>query len=142
MPVKQVVTTNFAFEILAETPEHFPPGSIEDFFYKNFSKLDTLLATFATIADVQQGSIIYAADTGTANVYAVAITPAPTLAAGLQLFFKAAHANTGASTLAINGGTAKAITKSGTSALVGAEISAGQIVLVVYDGTQFQMISI
>jgi hypothetical protein len=89
------------------------------------------------------GSIpLYGADTGAANAYAVAIIPAPTLAAGSRFLFKAAHANTGASTLAINGGTAIAITNSsgGNSALIGAEIGAGQLCLVVYDGTQFQLV--
>jgi hypothetical protein len=93
------------------------------------------------VAGVQQGSWKYAADTGTANAYAVALTPAPTLAAGLDLFFKAVHANTGASTLAVNGDAAKAITKTGANALVGAEINAGQVIHVVYDGTQFQLVS-
>jgi hypothetical protein len=97
--------------------------------------------TKATPAQVQQGSLNYAADTGSANAYAIALSPAPTLAAGLPLYFKASNANTGPSTLAVNGGTAKAITKSGATALAGAEISAGQIVLVVYDGTQFQLVS-
>lgn len=81
------------------------------------------------------------ADTGTANTYAVALAPAIALFTGMEINFKAAHANTGASTLALNGGTAKAITKSGATALAGAEISANQIVKVVYDGTEWQLIS-
>jgi hypothetical protein len=51
------------------------------------------------------------------------------------------HANTGASTLAINGGTAKAITKNGTTALAGAEISANQICCLLWDGTEWQLVS-
>jgi hypothetical protein len=80
-------------------------------------------------------------DTGVANAYAVAPSPALSVVSGAHLFFKAAHANTGASTLAVNGGGAKAITKNGTTALAGAEISANQIVHVVYDGTEWQLIS-
>ena len=80
-------------------------------------------------------------DTGTANTYAVTLSPAIALYAGMEINFKAVHANTGASTLALNGGSAKAITKSGTTALAGAEISANQIVKVIYDGTQWQLIS-
>lgn len=79
-------------------------------------------------------------DTGTANAYAVAIAGI-SLFTGLEFNFKAVHANTGASTLALNGGSAKAITKNGTTALSGSEISANQIVKVVYDGTEFQLIS-
>ena len=39
------------------------------------------------------------------------------LVPGLRLYFKAAHANTAASTLAVNGGAAKAITKPWTPRL-------------------------
>jgi hypothetical protein len=80
-------------------------------------------------------------DTGTANAYAVALPIVESPTAGMEINFKAAHANTGASTLALNGGTAKAITKSGTTALAGSEIAANQIVKVIFDGTQWQLIS-
>lgn len=92
-----------------------------------------------TIAGVQQESYTYAADTGAANAYVVALTPAPTLVAGSKVVFKAVHANTGASTLAVNGGSAVAITKQGSTALASGDIAAGQIITVIYDGTQFQM---
>lgn len=97
--------------------------------------LTAALLTFDT------SSALYA-DTGVANAYV--ITPgtitAPTT--GMKLRFKAAHANTAASTLALGAGATKAITKNGTSALAGAEISANQVVEVVYDGTQWQLVSI
>ena len=69
--------------------------------------------------------------------------PAPfTAYAAVQNFrFIAAGANTGAVTLNINGVGAKAITKSGSLPLTGAEIAAGQVVEVSYDGTQFQLVS-
>ena len=93
-----------------------------------------------TASAIQQQSYVYASDTGSANAYAVALSPAPTLVAGSTVVFKAANANTGASTLAVNGGSAIAIKKSGSTALSGGEISAGQIVAVVYDGTNFQLV--
>jgi hypothetical protein len=80
-------------------------------------------------------------DTGTANAYAVAFSPVTALFAGMELNFKCAHTNTAASTLAINGGAAKAITKNGTTALAGSEIVTNQIVKVIYDGTQWQLIT-
>lgn len=89
--------------------------------------------------DAKLGQLL--ADTGVANAYAVATPWAATLTAGLELTIKAAHANTGASTLAVNGGAAKAITKTGTTALAGGEISANQIIVVIYDGTEWQLIS-
>ena len=68
----------------------------------------------------------------------------PPVTVGVRVLVKMIHANTGASTLALtgwNGGSAKAITKNGTTALSGAEISANQIIQLVWDGTQWQMIS-
>jgi hypothetical protein len=93
----------------------------------------------AAIAEIQQQAYTYAADTGTANAYAVALTPAPTLVAGSSVVFKAANSNSGVSTLTVNGGSAIAIKKQGTVALAGGEISAGQIIRVVFDGTNFQL---
>ena len=57
--------------------------------------------------------------------------------AGQQIVFKAAHANTGASTLQVVGPSvalsAKALTKYGNAALAAGDIQAGQIVMVVYN---------
>jgi hypothetical protein len=83
---------------------------------------------------------VYAADTGAANAYAITYSPAPTVAAGSRFLFKALHTNTGASTLAVNGAATVPITDSVNAALIGGEILAGQLCLVVYDGTQYQLI--
>lgn len=95
----------------------------------------------ATQAGVQDQSYIYAADTGAANAYAVTLSPAPMLVAGSIVVFKATNGNTGASTLAVNGGSAIAIKKSVAADLSSGDIAAGQIVSVVYDGTNFQLIA-
>lgn len=95
----------------------------------------------AAITAIQQESYVYAADTGVANAYVVSLNPAPTIVAGSLLVMKAAHANTGASTIAVNGAAAVAITKNGASALVGGEIGAGQIVYLIYDGTEWQLLA-
>ncbi|MFC1612913.1 beta strand repeat-containing protein [Patescibacteria group bacterium] len=64
------------------------------------------------------------------------------LAAGLEVKFLAEAANTGAATLAIDGGTAKAIIEaSDLSALDANDIRNAMIVHLVYDGTQWQQIS-
>lgn len=88
------------------------------------------------------GNAALLADTGVANAYVITPGSVTVPTTGMKLRFKAAHANTGASTLALGAGTAKAITKNGTTALAGAEISANQVVEVVYDGTQWQLVSI
>lgn len=83
----------------------------------------------------------YADDTGAADAYAVTLDPAPAnYAAPLMVFFKAVNANTGASTLNVNSLGVKAIRKNGTAVLESGDISAGAVVCVVYDGTNFQLI--
>jgi hypothetical protein len=99
-----------------------------------------LAANVALKSAIQQEAYTYAADTGTANAYAVTLSPAPTIVAGSEVVFKAANANTGASTLALNGATAVAITKNGNStALASGDISAGQIITAKFDGTVYQI---
>jgi hypothetical protein len=91
------------------------------------------------IGAIQQEAYTYAADTGAADAYVVALSPKPTLKAGSVVVFKAANGNTGASTLAVNSGSPIAITKQGATALASGDIAAGQIVRVVFDGTSWQM---
>lgn len=106
----------------------------------------TKLATNAFVANaIQSNSFNFGVDTGTANAYAVTISPTPALIPGTSGptgSFQALHGNTGASTLSINGGTPIPIVRAtgGTiQALVGLEIQAGQMVQLAYDGTSFQM---
>lgn len=94
----------------------------------------------AAIAALQQSSYTFGgADTGVANAYVVSLAVAPTLVTGTQAQFKAAHANTGASTLNLNGTGVKPIVKAGGAALTGGEIGANYIVRVIYDGANWQM---
>lgn len=77
-----------------------------------------------------------ATDTGSANTYVCQITGTNVgLNAGTTVKFKAANANTTASTLQVNSLTAKALRKSGDIALVSGDIVANQIVEAVYDAT-------
>lgn len=77
-----------------------------------------------------------ATDTGSANSYICQITGANVgLNAGMTVKFKAANANSGASTLQVNSLTAKAIRKANDAALVSGDILANQIVECVYDAT-------
>ena len=79
---------------------------------------------------------------GTANAITATFSPALTaLTAGQIVAFIAASANTAGTTFAPNGLTAKNITKFGTVALQGGEIIANAIVLLGYDGTQWQLLS-
>jgi hypothetical protein len=58
-----------------------------------------------------------------------------------MFYFVAAGANTGAVTLNINSLGAKAVTRDGSTALAAGDINSGEIVVVVYDGTRFQMVN-
>ncbi len=95
-----------------------------------------------TSAQIQQQSFTYAADTGTANTYAVTLSPAPSsYTTGMVVMFKATNANTSASTINVNSLGAKTIKKENDQDLESGDIEAGQVVALIYDGTNFQMIS-
>jgi hypothetical protein len=81
----------------------------------------------------------YAVDAGAANAYVVTLDPAPTAyTAGMTIAFKAVNANTGASTVNANGLGVKTLKKKGNTDLSSGDIPAGMIVVVIYDGTNFQ----
>jgi hypothetical protein len=88
----------------------------------------------------------YGVGGGAANVYTVTLSPASpgvnqAYRTGVAYAFGAASANTGASTLSVDGLAAKAITKYGTVPLVANDIVNGQMCVVVYDGTRFQLLN-
>jgi len=83
--------------------------------------------------------IKYAVASGT-NSYTVSIPGITTLVEGLSVKIKFTNANTGASTLNINGLGAKEIRKSNGNALSGGNIKAGQICHLVYTGSVFQLL--
>jgi hypothetical protein len=89
-----------------------------------------------------EGALAFAADTGEANAYIAALSPAlDAYITGMPITFKAGNANTGASTIDINDLGAKTIKKNGNEDLTVGDILAGQIVTVVYDGTNFQIMA-
>lgn len=93
---------------------------------------------FVAMGQIQDGDGVYAADTGAADAYAIAPTPAITAyAAGQWFAFKAANANTGASTLDVSSLGTKSILWPDGTALSAGDIPANAIVEVRYDGTQF-----
>jgi hypothetical protein len=89
---------------------------------------------------VQDGSIVYAADSVGTDAYAVTLSPVPAAyTTGMTVTFKAGTANTGAATLNINSLGAKSIKKNNDVDLADSDIEVGQMVTVCYDGTNFQM---
>ena len=100
--------------------------------------LQTELATVPTAASLNEGRATYAADTGSANAYLVALPVTLTsYTAGLTVMFKASAANTGATTLNVDSVGVKNILRHDLSALSANDITINSIVTAAYDGTQF-----
>lgn len=97
--------------------------------------------------DTQRSTLLsdYVLDTSTSpNV--IVITPSPAISAyttGQQFSFKIANTNTSPTvSLNVNGLGAKNITKlNGTTSPVASDMVVGQMIIVEYDGTNFQMVS-
>lgn len=84
----------------------------------------------------------YAADAGSTDTYAITLSPVPAAyTAGMAVRFKANTLNTGAATLNVNALGAKTIKKNFNADLVTGDILAGQFIEVIYDGTNFQLLS-
>jgi hypothetical protein len=87
----------------------------------------------------------YAIDTGSANVYAITLNPAPAaLVAGQVFTFKAAHANTNtvasACTLNVNALGAVTLKKNKKNNLEKGDILTSSLLIVQYDGTNMQVL--
>jgi hypothetical protein len=100
----------------------------------------TVRTMYAAAGQVQDGTLSYLTSvSGTDTITAIAPVSMNAYVAGQTFRFIAANANTGAVTLNINSIGAKAITKNGTTALAASDIPANSVVIVTYDGTQFQI---
>jgi len=85
---------------------------------------------------------LYAADAEASDTYVITLAPVPAAYyAGMVISFKANTVNTGACTINVNTLGAKSIVKRFNVALDTADIKAGQFVQLIYDGTNFQIIS-
>ncbi len=96
-------------------------------------------------SQIIDGTVNTCIDAGTSGAYACNLTPAISgYVAGAQYCFKANTANTGAASLNLNSLGAKTIKKVQggiTTDLAASDIWAGQLVCVIYDGTNMQMTS-
>ncbi len=137
---------NFAVGINASinvAGQNSPTANIPFGGFKITGAADGTAATdYATVKQVQTRTVAYAADSVGTDAYAITLTPALTAYAVGQVFnFAPGTANTGAATLAINGLVAKTIKKDKNVDLSDGDLVTNQIVSVVYDGTNFQMLS-
>lgn len=106
-------------------------------------KWDSIPEAFTLTAPLTvNGGVNYAADAQSDDAYEVAIPGITALTAGLTVTFLANTLNTDAATLEITSvGDIDAILKLSDQALVTGDIEAGQIVVVVWDGSNWQMTS-
>lgn len=103
----------------------------------------TVRTQYGVAGQIQDGVYEYLTSVaGTNTITATAALGMTALATGAVYRFIAANTNTGAATLNINAIGAKNIYKNGTINLVAGDIPAGAAIQVLYDGTQFQLLSL
>ena len=111
--------------------------SVGDFFNIFITAAD--FGEFSQIGDLQAQSGNYAADTGTANAYVVALSPALTQHnLGMPIRVKFANANTGASTFNDGAGALQLVTPD-LQPLVAGNVQGGGIGTLIYDGARVQL---
>lgn len=85
----------------------------------------------------------YGEDTGTVNALVANVTPAPaSLTDGLIVAIKVLNGNTGATTLNLQGLGAESVVNADGTPLSGGQLTAGGYALFIFDGTNFQMMSL
>jgi len=111
-------------------PEGMPPSGVND----------AAREVMAAVARYRYDTDGVNSSTGTNTITLAASRTMTAYAQGDLFTFKAGGTNTGATTLNVDSLGAKNVYYQG-AALTGGEITNGQIVTVVYDGTQFQLIN-
>jgi hypothetical protein len=101
----------------------------------------TVASDAARLDQVQGGSATFITAAGTDTITGTTSPALTAYATGNQFSFLVANTNTGAVTINVDGIGAKAITRTGTTALVAGDMVAGQVVEIIYDGTRFQLVN-
>lgn len=103
----------------------------------------TATTDYARIDQIQNSSAVWLSSVSGTDTITASATPSPSAyAAGQSFRFVTAGSNTDAATINISGLGAKSLTKNGATALAAGELPSGAVVEIVYDGTQFQVISL
>ncbi len=103
---------------------------------------DVTLAADAVSAQIlQKGALIYVGVVGgTPNAITAATSPSFMPQAGSVISFKVSANNTAAVTLNVNGSGSSNVYKNNNAPLIANELKAGQVITVVYDGTDWEMV--
>ena len=102
----------------------------------------TVATDAATLGQVQSTAAKLLNSVSGVDTITAAGTPSVSAyAAGQMFYFVAAGDNTGAVTINIDSLGAKSVTRDGAVALAAGDIKSGEVVVIVYDGTRFQVVS-
>jgi hypothetical protein len=93
------------------------------------------------LSQLQAGTAQLLAVSGTDTLTALGTPTLTAYATGNLFYFVAAATNTTSVTLNVDGLGARSVTRHGSTALVAGDILAGEVCLVVYDGTRFQLLN-
>ena len=103
-------------------------------------RLEQAFDKLPTEDELKSGAVNYTVDTGVADIYVVTIPYATEYFEGLNILFKILNANTGASTIDVNGlGPKSMVSPDGTALEVG-DLVAGGATSIVYDGAVFRLV--
>ena len=116
-------------------------GALYKFIVK--TSADVLVGTYDNLPGVNDPTTVNTLITVT-GTNTLTGTATPTLTGyttGQQFTFTCVNTNTAGVTLNIDGNGAKNVYKTGTTPLAAGDLRAGKMALVVYDGTQFQLLN-
>jgi hypothetical protein len=114
--------------------------AVRNFMQKIYTNTTDIAANFTSF---QKDAPMWLGTVSGTNTLTGSLTPAITAyAAGQRVAFIVANTNTGGVTLNVNSLGAKTIYRlNGTTALIAGDFVAGQLVMLQYDGTNFQMLT-
>lgn len=117
-----------------------PDGTLKDGSVHTETAITDRIISYAKLKDIVFGTVA-----GSANVYTASVSPAPAALASGQVFYLLVPTivapNTGGSTINIGALGVKTIKKFGGQALYANDIPAGGAIMLMYDGTDMQLLS-
>lgn len=126
-----------------EAPTPLTAGSLARASHLN-SRMASLEAGFELLPDrlpLFQNRLTYLTAVGTADAIAVTLDPVPAAyVEGLRLVVKIASTNTGAATINVNALGNKSIKRPDGTALQAGDLTAGNVIDLVYDGINFKIV--
>ena len=100
-----------------------------------FSEIETAFEAFPDKSDLLSGKISYGTTTGSANAYLLTLANITALVDGLEITFKANHANTGAATINVSSLGVKSLKRHNGDPLVAGDIPINKIMSFRYNST-------